>query len=703
MWALTACAVAALALGGCASFPSLRVAPPKSGADAAPALTLPRSDEHVSTQSPATREQIEALLPADRIDVELPPQPLPQMLNTVYGDILKVPYVLGPDVSTRADVITLRGASGMTKRDFFRMVQVALKTYGLKVFIRGGTVNIVPSGSPDDVDPVFLRSRPNQETPRSAQAVSQFYEARAIEINALISLLSDVFPQARNVAFAPDISNNSVVISGGSRDVENAVSVLQQLDQAKFAGVGVVRIEPVYWSADTLAKALSETLRAEGNTVSDAPQKSRHILVLAFPSVNQVLLFASDPSLLSRARGWASKLDQPSALDGRPGTFLYQAQNVDAQSLLDLVSPPNTSGGSLHAAQTGVAGAPPAATAAANTQGQATGAVGGAGGFQTTGTFMDGRVIVDAAGNRILFTGQADQFTELRKLLVALDAPSREVLVEVTIAEVTLTDQTNIGLEWFFNHSMVGGRLSGGTLGGLGLGSSGLSITSPGYLQAQFNAFASNNKVNILSRPRLVARSGSEASIQVGTDVPIITSQANSPLQTNGSTNILQTITYRQTGIILHIKPLVYGDNRIDLVINQEVSSQQANPNASIGSPLILDRNITTQLSLTDGATAVLGGLIDNSYSKGNSGVPFAKDVPILGQAFRTDNITGNKTELVMLVTPYILHDTDDMTRWAGRYSSEMNTAFRVGQGFSYTLTGISPGLGVGEHPAKIP
>ncbi len=307
---------------------------------------------------------------------------------------------------------------------------------------------------------------------------------------------------------------------------------------------------------------------------------------------------------------------------------------------------------------------------------------------------MNGRIIVDQGGNRILFTGQADEFTQLRDLLASLDTPAREVLVEVTIAEVTLTDETRLGLEWFFTHSGSRGTTSGGTLGNLGLSTGGLSLNFTGPdVRAAFNAFASNNKVNILSRPRLVARSGGQARIQVGTDVPIITSRANSSTSTGGNTDILQTIQYRQTGVILQIRPIVYGDDRVDLEISQEVSSQQANPNAAIGSPLILNRNITTQLSLAEGATAVLGGLIDDSYTKGNTGVPFLKDIPVLGSAFRADTLNGGKTELVMLVTPYILRDADEMNRWAGRYGGEMDAAFRVGRGWSYTLTPFKGGL----------
>ena len=129
-------------------------------------------------------------------------------------------------------------------------------------------------------------------------------------------------------------------------------------------------------------------------------------------------------------------------------------------------------------------------------------------------------------------------------------------------------------------------------------------------------------------------------------------------------------------------------------------ASPEFNPNTAIASPLILDRNITTQLSLADGATAVLGGLMDDEYTKGNQGIPILKDIPVLGSAFRTDNISGNKTELVMLVTPYILHEEDDVTRWTNQYRSEMNAAYKVGYGWSYNLTAYAPWLGLKEPKA---
>jgi len=699
-------AAGALLLMGCASYGSMRTvlhgeaarqaASEQARAPGGSGLILPATTPDAAATLPSggeiTDKALAALVPPGAISAGLPPQPLPQLINTAFGDLLGVPYLMAPEVASRTDVVTLRGAPNMSRRDFFRLVQTALATYGVRLELRDGVVNALPQAAAR-APSVTLRGRAAADTPESARPISQEVRVEAIAVDALVTLTQAILPQARNVQFATVPAANTVTVSGGARDVGVVIAALRQLDQPRFSGVGVFRVEPTYWSADSLARSLSDSLEGEGFAGgAEAPGAPRSVLVVPFAAANQVLVFARDPAVLERARIWAAKLDQPAALGDRPATFIYQVRNTDAQSLAGLVG---TSGSSapLNPSPPGVPGAAPALTSAFNNNGG--GAAGGVSAFGGGGaSFLGGRLMVDPSGNRILFTGQADEFTQLRGLLASLDTPAREVLVEVTIAEVTLTDETRLGLEWFFTRSASNGTTSGGTLGNLGLATGGLSLKFEGSdLRAAFNAFASNNKVNILSRPRLVARSGGEARIQVGTDVPIITSRANSSTQTGGNTDILQTIQYRQTGVILHIRPIVYGDDRVDLEISQEVSSQQANSNATIGSPLILNRNITTQLSLAEGATAVLGGLIDDSYTKGNTGVPFFKDVPVLGSLFRTDTLSGGKTELVMLVTPYILRDSEEMNRWAGRYGAEMDAAFRVGRGWSYTLTPFRGGL----------
>ncbi|MNH87471.1 Type II secretion system protein D precursor [compost metagenome] len=239
------------------------------------------------------------------------------------------------------------------------------------------------------------------------------------------------------------------------------------------------------------------------------------------------------------------------------------------------------------------------------------------------------------------------------------------------------------------------GVLSGGTEG-IQIGGGGLLMSFVGpEFRARLNAQASNNRVNILQRPQLVARSGGTARFQVGTDVPIITSQRATNTQIGGDgTDILQSVQYRQTGVILDLQPVVYGD-RVDITISQEISEVGKSTNPAIASPPILNRSLTTQIAITDGWTGVLGGLISNNYTKINDGIPFLKDIPLVGSAFQNNSVTGARTELLILITPHVLRGDEDMADFADRYASDMNAAFRTGRGWSYTLTPFNVGFGV--------
>lgn len=710
-WATGSTAIGlCLVLSGCAAFPKLRTgttpalsvqdvtsadtvqaASERPTVEASTLIDIPKSsDSGIKPSEPeASAEQIASLFPVDGIvDATLPPQALPQFLDAAFGQILKVPYALGPGVADRQDVITLRSGPQMSQRQFLLLLQTSLRDYGLRLYVRNGTLSVLDDKTPASGAAAILRSRSANDTPEGSRTVVQFFQLQTLEANAVQGLLTDLFPPSRAVSIRMEGLTNSLAISGAARDVQSVVSFLQQLDKPMFEGAQVIRLEPIFWRADSYAKALEDALTSEGYKVSRTPMVSRTALILSMPATNQVLIFVSDPEVMKRVKFWARELDQANAFGDQKASFVYDVKNASAKDLGALVMGNGGGGRETASGSSGVAGTAPASSGDRGSMGGASGSAAG------------GSIMVDPIGNRIMFTGTAAQFAQLRSLLEKLDTAPPQVMIEVTVAEVTLTDATKVGLEWFFSRSggNINGAISGGTRGGLGIGSAGLALNFVGStdLRAAFNAFASNNKVNIISRPRLVTKSGEEGHIQVGTDVPIITSQAASNVQNNGATSVLQSVQYRQTGVILTIKPVVYGGNRVDLEIKQELSKVGSGGSAAIASPPILNRSLETKLSIMEGSTSVLGGLIDNNYSKSNSGIPFLKDLPLVGAAFRQDVVDGNKTELVMLVTPFILRDSNDMDELSAQMSGEMNKAFRVGGGSSYTLTGIRTGLNLG-------
>lgn len=644
-------------------------------------LSIPQLATGQQVRQAATPEQIAALVSDEMVDATLAPQSVPQFVATVFGGVLKVPFTMTPDVAVRQEIIAGGTGGTLSKRDLFRLTQQALKQYGVEVFIENGFVTV---GNADNssIGATVARDR---SAPQTGARVVQFFPVQTIEVNVLQGLLSDLFPNLGGARITPDPQTNSLIISGPGREVAQVIRVLREIDQPRFAGSEVLRVNPVFRSTEDLANALDQVLTTEGYVVGRQAAAPRSVVILAFPAANQLLIFTRDSTLAARVQYWIEQLDQPAALGDKASTFVYVVRNTDAQSLGQLAM--GQSPTSVQAQPpVGVPGGIASNDQSRQFQGGAPAQASGA-----SGQFMNGRILTDPIGNRIIFTGTATEFSQLRNLLTTLDTPAPQVVIEVMIAEVTLTDMTKLGINFLGDRTSNSGTTVIGTEG-LGVGGGGLLATFVGPdFRARLNAEASNNRVNILQRPQLVARSGGSARFQVGTDVPIITSQRATNTSQNGNgTDVLQSVQYRQTGVILDVQPVVYGD-RVDITISQENSSAGASPEG-ISSPTILNRSLTTQIAISDGWTGVLGGLISNNYNKVNTGVPFLKDIPLVGSAFQNNTVQGDRTELLVLITPHIVRGDEDMADFADRYSSDMNAAFRTGRGWSYTLTPFSLG-----------
>ena len=197
----------------------------------------------------------------------------------------------------------------------------------------------------------------------------------------------------------------------------------------------------------------------------------------------------------------------------------------------------------------------------------------------------------------------------------------------------------------------------------LGVSAQGLSFTldSLGQTRAVLSLFYQEDRVVIRSRPRLLVKSGETASIDVGNEIPVITQRLDDGTVDEGSTNIRQEVTYRQTGVQLEIKPLVQANGLVDLKISQQLSEARPSAATSLdGSPTILNRQISTSLTLKDGGSLLMGGLISGNQSSGQGGVPFLGQIPVLGRLFRTDALQEDRTELMIMVTPYVVADHEE-------------------------------------------
>ena len=294
------------------------------------------------------------------------------------------------------------------------------------------------------------------------------------------------------------------------------------------------------------------------------------------------------------------------------------------------------------------------------------------------------RFIADEVSNAVIVTTYPRLWQEIQETIKQIDKMPRQVLIQVLAVEVTLTDDTKLGMDWavrsgkFTATSSPSGLLPGIPpqslipLGGpVPAGLSMFAFATDRFLAA-LNALATHNLVNVLSNPSVMTTENKKAVINVSTSVPIVTSQ-QVPVATGGITGnaITQTVEYRDAGVILTVTPRIGEQGTVALEVKQEVNEVGQNEPPPINSPRFTKREAETSVVLMNNQTLVLGGLIQNRRTTTQNGVPFLHRIPILGFLFGFKEERIEKTELVLVITPRVVGTALE----AARITEEMRRA----------------------------
>lgn len=343
----------------------------------------------------------------------------------------------------------------------------------------------------------------------------------------------------------------------------------------------------------------------------------------------------------------------------------------------------NTSGGGFgfsgqptltpfNAPATPAAGAAPAASAANGSAAQ-----------DQTGSYLTAspygratgpRIIPNPFNNTLLVQGSPEEWEQIRHLLEQLDIPPRQVLIDAKIYEVNLTGDFSLGVESYLQsknagnptgipgRSLVGSITTTATAGSQLALSAGTLVGHSRELLALLTANESTSKAKVLSAPSVIATDSIPASITVGDSVPTLSSVAASNVQQNGNSLFTNTIQNTSTGIGLNILARINPSGVVTMVINQNVTSPTATTTSNIDSPSFSQRNVSTQVTVEDGDTIAIGGIIEESTTETSSGIPFLHRIPYLGAAFGNKTTNKTRTELIIFLTPRVIYDTTQMT-----------------------------------------
>ena len=279
------------------------------------------------------------------------------------------------------------------------------------------------------------------------------------------------------------------------------------------------------------------------------------------------------------------------------------------------------------------------------------------------------KIIADRDNNALLIMANGAEYEKIEEAIKRLDVVPRQVLIEVTIAEVTLNGALSYGLEWFFSGSNgLTGSLFNSDRNTRALPSTPDGAVTPqlpfsavwrgagGNIRAVLSALASTTQVNVLSSPHIMVTDNQVAKINVGSSIPV---QGQSTLTgATAATAITTSVIYVDTGVVLSVRPHINSGGLVTMEISQEVSDVQVGVTTTgLNSPTINKRSAQTTVAVQSGDTMVLGGLIKDDKNNGSSGLPILSDLPVVGALFGTKTQNNARREMIITITPRVVND----------------------------------------------
>jgi general secretion pathway protein D len=282
-------------------------------------------------------------------------------------------------------------------------------------------------------------------------------------------------------------------------------------------------------------------------------------------------------------------------------------------------------------------------------------------------------VIPNPFDNTLLIQATPQEYEQILSLLRQLDVAPRQVLIDAKIYEVELTGAFAAGVSSFLEKKDTGSRVLTATSSAAGLTlSTGALVLRSHELLAAITASETSTHTRVISAPSIIATDSIGASLNVGEDVPVLTSQAVTGVQQGGNSLFSNTVANRSSGVTLNILARVNSSGIVTLVINQNVSSPQAPSAGGIQSPSFSNRSFQTQLTVQDGDTVAIGGIIQESNLQSSAGVPILHRLPLVGAAFGSKSISKSRTELVVFLTPRVIYDANQMLEATDEIKSGM-------------------------------
>ncbi len=589
---------------------------------------------------------------------------LREVAHFILGEQLDENYVVDPAVSGR---VTLQTSRPLSRDALLPMLENLLQMNGAALVEDDGLYRVVPREGAlrNNLVPRTDSSRPGM----NVRIVPLEYIAASEMVKILEPFMSS------DAVVRADPVRNMLTIAGTRRQLNQWLETIEIFDVNWLEGMSV----GLFTLGTANVGDIIGELEALVGPGSESPVAGLFRFI-PIERLNAVLAITPQPEYLEEARVWVERLDRGRDMQ-RSRLHVYRLEHGKAEHVASLLS--QVFGGEAPARSarqdSGPSLAPgmePVELDSGNPGGEREGnpsrnaGAGDASAATVVGGNEDGngslegevRILADDANNALLVMASERDYSVIREALRELDIAPRQVLVDASIVEVTLTDELRYGLQWFFNNTMNSyeGRGIFGTSNSADLsrqfpGFNYSLVDSAGDVRAVLSALAEDSQVNVLSSPSIMVLDNHSASIRVGDQVPVRTSETTSAVTDNPV--IVSNIQFRDTGVNLEVTPRVNSGGMVTMEVHQEVNDVSQTTSSGIDSPTIQQRMIQSSVAVHSGETIVLGGLIRESTDASELGVPGLRDIPLIGKLFGTTTRGTRRTELLVLITPRVAND----------------------------------------------
>jgi general secretion pathway protein D len=664
-----------------------------SGASRAVPVTDPGSDQFIA----AALSKGNALRSDGTVVLNLAGVPLQQAAKTVLGDLIGVNYVVDPRLE---GVITLQTTNPVAKSEALEMFHAALAPIGASLVENRGIYRVVPA---DQAATGTVRTGPNAPDTVGGNGV-RIVQLKFVAATEIARVLEPMVPKG-SIAQADD-GRNILALKGSPAEIESMLDTVSIFDVDVMKGMSFA-VVPV---KSPQPEKLVDELKAVFASEKDGPLKGR-IRFIANLRLGAILVVTSQQSYLARAQSWVRRLDAKAA-GSEPQLHVYQVQNRPAAEIAGIlqsmfadeikvvkarnVSPkskavtvtdqatnpaavrnPGVGPGANGFSSSGVAGS----TAALTEQRNLTRLINNdpdplpdnpnssvsAGGPDPTM-----KIVADDTKNSLVVMANERDYQRVLRVIRNLDVVPSQVLIEATIAEVVLNDDLKYGVEWELKRGGTAATFSSLTSGAVAAGFPGFNYAfSAANIAATLKALNSLTKVNVISAPSLMVLDNKTARLQIGDQVPITTQIATNVVTTQAA--IVNTVSMQDTGVILSVTPRINESGRVQLEIEQEVSSVVKTTTSNIDSPTIQQRRVRTTVVVNDGEVLALGGMIQEHADRSSTQLPLLGSIPAFGALFSNRADSVSKTELLILITPRVVRDSSEGRLVTEEYRRKMN------------------------------